>query len=343
VAVAVVTMCAALLVGVPVAMAVPAPPVDQCTVADGRLAELSGLVADADAWYAIGDGGDAAGVVVLGKDCVAQREITSSTDPYDVEDLARAADGTFWLADTGDNSKQRETIALISLTPDGQSALYRLTYPDGAHDAEALLLDAAGTPYVVTKSPLGTAAVYAPAAALASPGPTPLRRVASVSLSPTDTPGGPVPGVVGSVTVTGAASTVDGSVVALRTYTDAYLYPVTGGDLPAAFDAKPVRVPLPNEVQGEAIAFDPGGDLVSAGETRDGVTTPVRIVPGAAALVAPRPKQDASPTKDRKPGNTEDSKGGQDGLPALPAAAVTVAFLGIVLLLMRWLRKLRRR
>jgi hypothetical protein len=333
-------MIGAMLVGAPAA---PPQPVDQCTVTDERLTELSGLVADADAWYAIGDGGDAASVVVLGKDCVVQREITGSTDPYDVEDLARAADGTFWLADTGDNGKKRDTVALISLTPDGQSTLYRLAYPDGAHDAEALLLDTAGTPYVVTKSPLGTAHVYAPAAALASPGPTPLRRVASVSLSPTDTPGGPITGPVDSVTVTGAASTVDGSVVALRTYTDAYLYPVTGGDLPAALGGKPVRVPLPDEAQGEAIAFDPNGDLVSAGETRDGVTTPVRVVPGAATLAAPRPKADASHTPDRKPGSSGDTNGGKDGLPALPAAAVTVTFLGAVWLLMRWLRKLRRR
>lgn len=337
----------AVLVGVvagmvsmaPVAAAEPPAPVDQCTVTDERLAELSGLVADGDRWYAVADGGAAASVVVLTKDCAVERMITGQTDPFDVEDLARSTDGTFWLSDTGDNEKKRDTVALISLTPDGQSALYRLTYPDGAHDTEALVLDAAGTPYLVTKSPLGGAEVYTPAAALTSPGPTALTRVASVRINPTDTPGGPVPGVVGSVVVTGGATSVDGGVVALRTYTDAYLFAVRNGDIPAALETEPVRVPLPDEAQGEAIAFDQDGALLSASESRDGVTPPIRMVPNATALVAPQPDQ-----QKKAPENTKKTEeGGQDGLPALPGAAVTIAFLGTVLLLFRWLRNRRRR
>jgi hypothetical protein len=319
----------------PAAAAVPAP-VPACAITDPQLGELSGLVADGEHWFGINDGGTAATVFVLGKDCQVQDTIVGGIDPYDVEDVARAADGTFWLADTGDNDNDRETVALIALTPAGESTLFRLTYPDGKHDAEALLLDGAGVPYIVTKSPLGTADVYRPAAALTSPGPTALAHVAAVRLTSTDTPGGPVPGIVGSVTVTGAAASHDGTAIALRTYTDAYLFPVTDGDVVAALAKKPVRVPLPNEAQGEAIAFQPDGSLISGSE---GVGQPINVVTGAAQLVAPKP-----PPGKKKPATTSNVSGsssGKDGLPALPAAAVTVAFVGGVYLLFRWWRRRR--
>src|SRR5207237_1742002 len=96
------------------------------------------------------------------------------------------------------------------------------------------------------------------------------------------TQGGPV-GSFGSVLVTGGATSADGTVVALRTYTDAYLYAAPDGDVPAALQRTPMRIPLPGEKQGEAIAFDPDGTLLSGSE---GVGEPLRAVRGAAALAA---------------------------------------------------------
>jgi len=329
-----------LLLAAPAA-ADPVPaPVPACTITDPRLAELSGLVADDQHWYAINDGGRSVKVWVLGKDCQVQDTITAAVDPYDVEDLARAADGTFWLSDTGDNDEDRDTVALISLTPAGEPGIHRLTYPDGKHDAEALLLDRAGVPYIFTKSSLGGAEVFQPAGPLASPGPTPLEKVATVRLNSTDTPGGPVPGIVGSVVVTGAASSADGTVIALRTYTDAYLYPVRDGDIVGALAAPPVRVPLPNEAQGEAIAFQPDGSLVSGSETgREEAPQVMNVVAGAAGLVAPKPPPtSAEPTPASGVAASPEEK---DGLPAIPAAAVTVAVIGVIYLLFRSLRRRR--
>ena len=324
-----------LLVATPAALAEQVPaPAAACTVTDPELGELSGLAADDRHWYATNDGGTAATVYVLGKDCQVQDVVTGPVDPYDVEDMARAADGTFWLSDTGDNDADRETVALISLTPDGESTLYRLTYPDGKHDAEALLLDPSGTPFIVTKSPLGTADVYRPAGPLTSPGPTPLRHVLAVRLSSTDTPGGPVPGIVGSVTVTGAATSPDGTAIALRTYTDAYLFPMKDGDVVGALSAKPVRIPLPDEAQGEAIAFQPDGSLLSASE---GVGEPVSVVAGAAQLVAPKPPP--GKPKPAAASNVSESPPAKEGLPAIPAAAVTVVVVAVVYLLFRWVRR----
>jgi hypothetical protein len=323
------------------AAADPTPaPAAACTITDPRLDELSGLVADDEHWYAINDGGTAATVWVLGKDCQVQDKITNTMDPYDVEDLARSADGTFWLSDTGDNDKDRDTIALLSLTPSGDGAIHRLVYPDGKHDAEALLLDRTGVPYIFTKNPLGTADVYRPAGALATPGPTPLEHVAAVRLTSTKTPGGPVPGVVGSVVVTGAASSADGTAIALRTYTDAYLFPVRDGDVVAALAEEPVRIPLPDEAQGEAIAFQPDGSLVSGSEAgRENIPQVMNVVAGAAQAVAPEP-----PPRETKPAATSEAAAEPDdeeGLPAIPAAVVTVVAIGVIYLLFRSMRRRR--
>ncbi|MGH4012543.1 MAG: hypothetical protein ACRDSL_01105 [Pseudonocardiaceae bacterium] len=163
-----------------------------------------------------------------------------------------------------------------------------LTYPDGPHDAEALLLDQAGVPYLVTKELVGIARVYRPAGTLVEPGPTPLEQVATVRIEPTDTPGGPA-GTIGSVLVTGGAVSADGQVIALRTYADAYLFAVPDGNLLAALATAPVRIPLPHEPQGEALALAPDGTLLSGSEglSRSAGRAPIRAVPGAAALVAP--------------------------------------------------------
>ncbi|GAA4007085.1 hypothetical protein GCM10022247_31260 [Allokutzneria multivorans] len=277
-----------------------ADPVERCRISDKRIGELSGLAADGKNWYAMNDGGTKLTVYVLNKSCAVQRTITNATDPFDVEDLARASDGTLWLADTGDNRKQRETVALHALNPNGKSTLYRLTYPDGPHDVEALLLDRDNVPYLVSKEPFGEAKVYRPSGKLSAPGPTPLEKVGAVSLRSTSTPGGPVGAGIGSVLVTGGAVNADGTVVALRTYTEAYLFSAPDGDIAAALARKPVRVPLPNEEQGEAIAFDTDGSLLSGSE---GKNSPIRAIEGAVELArsqggtertAPSPSPDGS-------------------------------------------------
>ena len=309
-------------------------PVAACAITDPELSELSGLVADDEHWYATNDGGSVVSVFVMGRDCQVQEVVTGDVDPYDVEDMAIDRNGTFWLSDTGDNDADRDTVALIAMTRGGESTLYRLTYPDGKHDAEALLLDPAGTPYVITKSPLGAADVYRPAGPLASPGPTPLQHVLTVRLNSTDTSGGPVPGVVGSVTVTGAAASPDGTAVALRTYTDAYLFPMVDGDVVGAFSAQPVRVPLANEAQGEAIAFQPDGALVSASE---GVGEPVRVVAGAARLVAPEPPPE-KPAPEAA-ADVDESPPAGEGLPLIPTVVVTIVVVGLGYLLFRVMRR----
>lgn len=275
----------AALVGAPLAVA----PQPRCVVEDPRLEELSGLAVDGNAVWAMADGGSTVAVHRLdltGPTCTITASRTAPLDPYDPEDLALGPDGALWLADIGDNDHRRATVSIEVLPRSGPSRTMRFTYPDGPHDAEALLVDRAGRPVVVVKDIGLVAGVYRTAVAPAGPGPTPLVRVGDLRLPASQSTSGPLGGL-GSRLVTGAAASADGTVVAIRTYTDAWLFPAPDGDPVAALAGEPVQVPLPGEPQGEAIAFEPDGTLLSGSEARGGVRGEVHAVPGAAALVAP--------------------------------------------------------
>jgi hypothetical protein len=261
--------------------------------------------------------------------CAITGTRTNDIDPSDPEDLARGPGGSLWVGDTGDNDLRRSSVAVIVLSPRGEAQLHRLTYPDGAHDAEALLVDTAGRPVVVTKD-AGPAGVYRSEVPPDGPGPTPLVRVGTVSLPASDTAGGPIGGL-GSRVVTGAAASADGRVVALRTYTDAWLYRVPDGDIVAALAGTPVRVPLPGEPQGEAIAFGPDGTLLSGSETRGGVPGEIRAIPGAAGLVgqdlpaAPSSAPATAPERERP--ERDEGEGTPEWLPAAVGGGIAVALL----------------
>ena len=327
----------------------PAKPANKCTLKDPRLAKLSGIYAGKDRWYAVDSGGNQSIVFVLRKDCTVERQITGSTDPFDVQDLGRAADGTFLLGDGGDSKGVRTTAALIALTPQGKSTLYRLTYPDGKHDAGALLVSSNGAPYFITKDP-GNAAVYSPVTQLKSPGPTAMKKVTTIKLAATNTPGGPAPAAIGSRTITGGAVSQDGTVVAVRTYTDAYLFAAPDKDITKALAGKPVRVPLPNEAQGEAIAFETDGSLLAA-SAKTG--QPIQLVAKATALVAaPQKPSTSQPPSQKAPqsaapqpaaGISTAAPVAKQSLPIVPAAGVAILLVMGVLAMLRWRNTRSRR
>jgi hypothetical protein len=79
--------------------------------------------------------------------------------------------------------------------------------------------------------------------------------------------------------------------LALRTYTDAYLWPLAGSDVPAALAADPVRIALPASPQGEAISFavdNRGLVVASEGSPTDvvAVSTEEPLAPVAGQLAA---------------------------------------------------------
>lgn len=241
-----------------------------CTVDDPRAVELSGLLATPDGYISIVDSrsdSDQVVIVYLDQSCRVVRTDGYPTPPRDPEDLAVAPDGAVWVADIGDNitaTERRSTIALWRIPPEGGApVIHRLTYPDGPHDAEALLFAADGTPVIVTKELGDTSYVYQAVRAL-QPGTAqgvPMRRVGE--FHPIYTTGPSNLSQLMESMVTGAATSPDRSRVALRTYTTAYEWDVPDGDVVKAITTTtPRTIPLPNEPHGEAIAYTVDGQAL---------------------------------------------------------------------------------
>ncbi|WP_433799132.1 hypothetical protein [Actinomycetospora sp. CA-084318] len=277
-----------------------------CALTDTRLAEVSGLAVTPAGPVVVNDSGNATVLYTLRPDCSVATARPVGVRGRDVEDLARDADGTLWLADVGDNDRERSTVALIRVPATGSGTVVRLAYPDGAHDAEALLLPADGRPVVVTKEGGGFGRIYTTDRPLpdAAAQPVPLRAAGELRLPSSTTEGGPA-SFLGRGLITGGALSDDGRTAALRTYTDAWLFPVAGptaDDVVAGLRETPTQVPLPGEPQGEALAFTADGALLSAGESSGGRTARLTevAVPPRASTAPSTPAAAGPPDTDRR-------------------------------------------
>lgn len=240
-----------------------------CTLSDNRLTGLTGLVARPDGGYVVVNTGSQQAnpmrVYYLNGQCKVDKFVSYPAPARDPEDLAVASDGTLWVADIGDNATnaadRRQTIALWKVPSGGGSpVIHRLTYPDGPHDARALLFGPNDTPIIVTKELSGTAQIYEPAGPLQANNKqgVPLKNVGSWKPRRTGTSN--LLGATGQILVTGAAQSPDRKRVVLRTYSDAYEWNVPDGDIVKAITTGTPRItPLPGEPQGEGIAFSADG------------------------------------------------------------------------------------
>jgi len=243
-----------------------------CKISDDRIDEASGLVATRSGYVVINDSTDKDShkrIFFLDTKCEVSKAVKYSGDgPKDPEDLVLSPDGKkLWIADIGDNNfdndKSRPTIGLWSMAADGsgQPVLHRLSYPEGdKHDAEALLFSGDGSPLIVTREIGKPAYVYQPTAPLKAKNEVgvPMKRVAELPISATQTDGNPL-ARIGNQTISGGAVAPGGTKVALRTYTDALEWDVSNGDVLGALKNKPRTTGLPNEITGEAISYSPDG------------------------------------------------------------------------------------
>jgi len=279
------------------------------TFQDPRIDESSGLVASstADVYFTVNDSNpdlrfftvDARGRTLAVTDF-------PGVDARDVEDAALGPGPSLYLADIGDNRAVRPRVLVHRLPEPAVDPARRggavrarpplsasLTYEDGPHDAETLLVHPrTGQVLVVTKGILGSG-VYAAPQPLAD---GTLRRVGGVQVRATGTTGGPDVGAVAQTLVTGGAVSPDGRRVVLRTYTDAYVYEVPGDDLVAALRGTPAVLPLPETRQGEAVSWTrDGAALLTSSEGqgapvhRVSVPVPPSAAPPSAAAPSAAP------------------------------------------------------
>lgn len=236
---------------------------------DPDIVESSGLVvlaapADDGLVVTVNDSGDSGRVFAVDPATGDTVGVTSWTpEPEDVEALAPAGAGHVWVGDIGDNRRARDSIEVLRV-PVGRGPVaaspqtYVLVYPDGAHDAEALVSHpVTGQLFVITKG-VFSGTVYAAPARLRADGPNRLVEV------------GEAPGIV-----TDATFLPGGGGVVMRTYSTAHV---------AAFPSWQVvsSVDLPRQDQGEGIALARRGLLLSTEGARSQVLE-VDLPPGAAA------------------------------------------------------------
>jgi hypothetical protein len=213
------------------------------------------------------DSGDRPRVFAVSHDGALLADIAiAGAQAIDWEDIAvgPAPGGrdALYLADTGDNDAARPEVDVYRVPePDpaaggaggpgasAPAARLALRYPDGPHDAEALLVDPRGGALViVTKSFAGAARVYV-AQRPSATATTTLRRSGSLSL-----------GVGEAVTAGDVAA--DGRTIALRSYGRAFVWRRHGGEsLVAALRRRPCSpsIDLFAEGQGEALALTAHG------------------------------------------------------------------------------------
>ena len=239
--------------------------VQLCTASDPRLNQITGLVATPNGYAVVNKTGDELAVYLLGRDCSVVRLVTAGRQyPNDVEDLARTSDGNYWVADIGDTKKNRPAVAVWQVDPNTEAVVrHKLVYPDGSHDAAAMVIQPDKTAVIVTKEPSGAAKVYVASAPLTDKGTSTIRMrsAGTVTIASSGTNGGPPSlGQTAQLEVTGGAISSDGTKVALRTYTDAYQWDVSNGGVASALTSgTPQRTPLAGEPQGEAISYTSDG------------------------------------------------------------------------------------
>ncbi len=226
------------------------------------------------------DSGDRARVIPvnIGTGAVGTSVELAGVDVVDTEDIAITASGDLLLADIGDNNAQRPDVALIRFAEPAKGAtsasavVTRYTYPDGAHNAESILVEPDdGAALIITKVDSGQSQVFR--ADLAPEGSRVMTRVGAITISNE--------GFFFPNLITGADALGDGSGIVLRTYLYGYiLRRRVGGTFESALVAKLQRFDLPPMAQAEAICSSRDGrQLVTASESRGESTFALAVVP----------------------------------------------------------------
>ncbi|MFB6722102.1 hypothetical protein ACFCV3_18145 [Kribbella sp. NPDC056345] len=291
-----ITLAAAAL---PAVAADPKPPAPKklFTIDDSRIKESSGLAKSQkyeDLYWTVNDSNDTARVFGVDTDGDVKVVLKFKADVRDVEAVAVDREGTIYIADIGDNTKSRDTIEIYTIPePDSLENAenvryhrYDFKYPDGAHDAETLLVQPETNQlFIVTKASKG-AAIYS------TPG-TPSREGTNRLTKLAAAPAG---------TFTDGTFLPDGQRAVLRTYVD--VATVAWGDKPTLV----ARGPAPL-TQGESIAVGEVDNTVLVGSEGSNSAVYQVQVPTKKAAASPPPASAAPP---KGAGNSDAGAGAAD-------------------------------
>jgi hypothetical protein len=247
----------------------------QCRPADRivripELTEASGLAASrrvAGRLWAHNDSGAPVLFALDPRGAVTGRFTVPGAEVEDWEAVAVGAcpaGACIHVADIGDNKARRRRISIYRIpepsdnneTPPA-SEVFHATYPDGPHDAEALLIAPDGRLFIVTKGETGPVALYAFPRELRPGGGVRLERVGHAR----------DPGNAGHADrITDGSVSGDGQWVVLRTTAVLVFY--RAADVLAGNWREAGRVELEGlgEPQGEGVAFGPDNVLYLVGE-----------------------------------------------------------------------------
>lgn len=215
---------------------------------DPRIEESSGLAVSAvheDLVYTINDAGNAPivyAVTVSTGRVVGTTEVGGGTIS-DTEAIAIDGEGTMWLADLGDNDKERDDVALYAFDEPGPgdhtvtAERYAVTYADGPVDIEGFLVHPeSGAKYLASKEKKTQGALYQLPETLST---SAENRATDLDVSlPED--------------VSDATFTADGSQALIRTRDAVHVFD------PATWTETEVLA-VPSVEQGESIAMEPTG------------------------------------------------------------------------------------
>lgn len=229
------------------------------TFADPKLTESSAVVVSRKhpgVLWTLNDSGNAPDLFATDTTGRALGRVPVDARNVDWEALAPGpcpSGACLYIGDIGDNAERRKTVTLYQLPePDpAEQALRRsraliFRYPDGAHDAEALIVTPDTAAWIITKGRSGGVRVY-------RLGPEAWRQEGTATAALVQTlPILPTEGV--RELVTDAALSPDGRHVVVRTYATLYFLTWEGDRLLPDMPRPPCRV-WGAEKQGEGIAW----------------------------------------------------------------------------------------
>jgi hypothetical protein len=232
-------------------------------VGDNKLKELSGIVrsrATRGLLFSHEDSGGGPVVYEMREDGSVVAEVkVAGAEAVDWEDIAAAPsqDGTptLYVGDIGDNDASRASIDVYRVaepapgaTETAPSARIQLRYPDGPHDAEALLADPIRHELVIVTKEAVSGHAYSVPSDTPPGSQTALRRGPAIDLS----------------LVTAGDVSADGRIVALRNYDELAVWKRRGREpLTTTLSRPPCisRTSLRDERQGEGLALNTRGTV----------------------------------------------------------------------------------